>query len=147
MPVWVTVCLPVVPPVSISADFTLPGNLPITIGGTVLYSQTKWKNAVTLGTGKSYDYTFHDIGFGVRGMYHFVNFVKNWDVYAGPTLGYVIQKFDDGGSNIIDQAVSYFAWTVSIGAHYYFSKNVGAYVELGYGSLPQNASIGLALKF
>jgi hypothetical protein len=124
-------------PLSVSADFKLPIALPITVGGIFTYSQ--WKYSVF-----SNDLKWNNIGFGLRGMYHF-NFLKNLDTYTGITLGYVVQTFD-GKDNLGYDGVSFFLFGYEVGARYFFTKNIGAYVEVGYSGL-QFASLGLALKF
>jgi hypothetical protein len=76
------------------------------------------------------------------------------DTYAGVTLGYVIQTGDvkykgaasSLGRNTSYDGVSFLLFGANIGARYFFTNNIGAYLELGYSGL-QVASIGLALKF
>jgi hypothetical protein len=137
------------PPISVSADFKLPIKLPVTIGPTAALST--WGDEAGAGDYKI-DIAYTNIGFGVRGAYHF-NFVKNLDTYAGLTLGYVVQtatvKYGKAYDNIPkpDHAgVSFFLFGVNIGARYFFTNNIGAYLELGYSGL-QVASVGLAVKF
>jgi hypothetical protein len=93
-----------------------------------------------------------NIGFGARGAYHF-NFIEKLDVYAGLTLGYVIQSavvtYGSAWDNIPKTdypATSFFLFGVNIGARYFFTNNIGAYLELGYSGL-QVASVGLSVKF
>jgi hypothetical protein len=63
-------------------------------------------------------------------MYHF-NFLKNLDTYAGLTLGYVIQTFDGGDySGSAYEGVSFFLFGVNIGARYFFTESIGAYLEV-----------------
>jgi hypothetical protein len=139
------------PPISVSADFKLPISLPITIGGTAALST--WGYSTSAGVPNSdIDVTYMNIGFGVRGAYHF-GFVKNLDTYLGLTLGYVIQTADVKYGSAYDNipktsydGVSFFLYGFNIGARYFFTKNIGAYLELGYSGL-QVASIGLSVKF
>jgi hypothetical protein len=138
-----------IPPISASVDFKLPVKLPITIGGTAAFSTWGYSS----GSGDyQVDVTYTNIGFGVRGAYHF-NFVKNLDTYAGITLGYVIQSADVKygsayGSEVkpVYDGISFLLYGANIGARYFFTKNIGAYFELGYSGL-QVASIGLSVKF
>ncbi|MDR3336265.1 MAG: hypothetical protein LBT16_03575 [Treponema sp.] len=140
-----------IPPISVSADFKLPIQLPITIGGTAALST--WGYETSAGIPNSeIKVTYTNIGFGVRGQYHF-NFLKNLDAYAGLTLGYVIQtadvKYGSAYGNIGKPAyagISFFLFGANIGARYFFTKNIGVYAELGYSGL-QIASAGLSLKF
>jgi hypothetical protein len=140
-----------VPPISVSADFKLPINLPITVGGTAAIST--WNYSTSAGISNSdIDVTYVNIGFGVRGAYHF-NFVENLDTYAGLTLGYVIQTADVTYGSAYDNipktdypGISFFLFGVNVGGRYFFTKNIGAYLELGYSGL-QVVSAGLSVKF
>jgi opacity protein-like surface antigen len=141
-----------IPPIGVSVDFKLPIKQPITIGGTAAFST--WKNSTNVwGVSNSeIDVTYTNIGIGVRGAYHF-NLLKNLDTYAGITLGYVIQKTDvtygsayGGFQPTYEDGASFILIGGNVGARYFFTKNIGAYLELGYSGL-QVASIGLAVKF
>jgi hypothetical protein len=133
-----------IPPISVSADFKLPISMPITLGvmGRLSTSDTyKFGNL---------EYTYVDIGIGARGLYHF-NFVQNLDTYAGVTLGYNIQTVSykgDWPDAIKDnyKGVSYFLWGVKLGGRYFFTKNIGAFIELDYMGWI-TPGIGLSLKF
>jgi hypothetical protein len=125
-----------IPPLSASVDVKLPVPVPITVGGILIYS--RWKYSA-----HSHDFAWNNIGIGARGMYHF-NFLPNLDVYAGLTFGYVIQTFS-GDSNYYN-GNSFFLWGFGTGGRYYFTNNIGAYVELGYSGL-QFISTGISLKF
>lgn len=136
-----------IPPITASVDFKLPISLPITVGafGTL----STWKFSYPLIGG---DLVWRNIGFGVRGHYHF-NFLENLDTYAGLSLGYVLQSlsYTGGGGNGDLGAYGYnganfFLWGGNIGARYFFTDLLGAYLELGYSGL-QFASIGVSLKF
>jgi hypothetical protein len=139
-----------IPPLSVSADFKLPISLPITVGGMAALST--WGYSTGSGSYKI-DVTYTNIGFGVRGAYHF-NFIENLDTYAGLTLGYVIQTADvkygsaygSGYKSTTYDGVPFFLYGFNIGARYFFTNNIGAYLELGYSGL-QVASIGLSVKF
>jgi len=141
-----------IPPLSLSVDYRLPIDLPITAGGIVTYST--WERSETFSyfgdTYNLYDITFTNIGFGVRVLYHF-NFLENLDTYAGAVLGYVYQSakvkvFDDSFDVEIAKAESFPLLGISIGARYFFTDDIGAYIELGYSGL-QYLSAGLSLKF
>jgi hypothetical protein len=140
-----------IPPLSLSADFRLPIKVPITLGGIVGFSTWGWES----GSGAwLVDVTYTNIAFGLRGAYHF-NFVKNLDVYAGLTLGWVVQTASveygsaynvAGAVKPSHDGVSFFLYGFNIGGRYFFTNNIGVYLELGYSGL-QIASIGLSLKF
>jgi hypothetical protein len=142
-----------IPPISVSADLKLPIKLPITVGGTAALST--WGYSTSAGIPNSeVDVTYMNIGFGVRGAYHF-NFVQNLDTYAGLTLGYIIQTANVKYGSLYDTSnipridypgVSSFLFGANIGARYFFTKNIGAYLELGYSGL-QVISAGLSVKF
>jgi hypothetical protein len=139
-----------IPPISVGVDFKLPIKLPITVGGMAAFST--WGYSVSYGPNRDIDVTYSNIGFGVRGAYHF-NFVKNLDTYAGLTLGYVIQTadikygsgYDNAGVKPSYDGVSFLLYSFNIGARYFFTNNIGAYLEVGYSAL-QLASIGLSIK-
>ena len=134
-----------IPPISASLDYKLPIDLPITIGAMAAY--TTWKYSVGIPSIYKIDVTYTNIGFGVRGMYHF-NFMENLDTYAGLTIGYVIQsaKAETSGSygsyDTGYDGVSFFLWGGNIGARYFFTDLVGVYFELGYSGL-QFAGVGV----
>jgi hypothetical protein len=140
------------PPISVSADFKLPVNLPITLGGTAAIST--WKDSYGSGIFEN-NITYTNIGFGARGMYHF-NFVKNLDTYTGLTLGYVVQtakvKYGSYYDNLPSSfktsydGTSFFLFGFNLGARYFFTNNFGAYLELGYSGL-QVVSLGASFKF
>lgn len=97
-----------------------------------------------------YKYSYYY--FGARGSYH-LNEVLNvsndkLDVYAGASLyyrGYSF-KYDGPFATVLDKNSG---GTVGIGIHggarYYFSNNIGAYAEVGYGIAA--LQLGLTLKF
>ena len=130
------------PPISASFDFKLPVNVPITVGPMVAF--TSWKYSWP-----GFSVVYRNIGFGVRGMYHF-NFAKNLDTYAGLTLGYVFQSAKVSSSGYwswgrYDASSSFFLWGINIGARYFFTDVVGAYLELGYSPI-QIIGIGVSIK-
>jgi hypothetical protein len=144
-----------IPPISVSADYKLPIKLPITVGLTGAFRTST--DSYSSGS-QAIDMTYTDIGIGARGAYHF-NFVKNFDVYAGVTLGYVIQVYDVKFGSMYDNPIyaatkaaykdkgaSYPLFGFNIGGRYFFTQNIGAYLELGYSGI-QLASLGLAVKF
>ena len=84
-------------------------------------------------------------------MYHF-NFARNLDTYTGLTLGWVVQtanvKYDSNWTTDRRSynGESFFLWGFNIGARYFFTDTVGAYLELGYSGL-QIIGLGVSLKF
>ncbi|MDR1216035.1 MAG: porin family protein [Treponema sp.] len=95
-------------------------------------------------------------GFGARAAWHF-GLLENLDTYVGLNLGWMIYsqkvhtpeiKNSYGGTPAIDTEndLSAFFYGFNIGARYFFTKNIGVYVELGYSAISV-ASAGLSLKF
>jgi hypothetical protein len=137
-----------VPPVSASVDYKLPIGLPITAGLIATYSTWKWKH--NLGSLGKVDVTYSNFGIGARGMYHF-NFTEKLDTYAGLTLGWVIQSSKSQTSGSVGNYESsndgepFFLFGASLGARYFFTSFLGAYLELGYSGL-QILGAGLTVK-
>ncbi len=116
-----------------------------------------------LGT-KSYKYSNKDAGYsysekwnytivGLRGAYHYTGFDNDkLDAYGGIMLSYNILKYsykdNSGNSGGYSSAGSYGSragFTAFIGGRYYFSDNIAAMAELGYGV--SYLTLGLAFKF
>jgi len=150
-----------IPPLSVSAAFKLPIDLPITVGPIVGLTSQKFSfNAivpevnpttlVVVNTTYGYEFTYTQFAVGARGMYHF-NFLEKMDVYGGLTLGYVFAdtnaKYTGNWSGTIPQPanISYVLWGLNVGARYFFTDSLGAYAELGYSGL-QFFSLGVAVK-
>jgi hypothetical protein len=100
----------VVPPISVSGDYALPiSGLPFFVGGNI---------AAYFGA------DLFDLGIGARFGYHFNFDVPNLDTYAVLTLGFNMnwaEKFSPG-----------FYPGLGIGGRYFFTPNLGAFLELGY---------------
>jgi hypothetical protein len=139
-----------IPPITVSADFKLPIKMPITLGAMASLSTDGPYETMTGFDPVAYKwtygkYTLMDIGIGARAMYHF-GFLKNLDTYAGVTLGYTIQT-STGDAKDWYKGVSYFLWGAKLGGRYFFTNNIGAYLELDYLVLFFTPSVGLSLKF
>jgi hypothetical protein len=107
------------------------------IGGMLGYTQVKlsdwWKTNTTV--------------IGLRGALHY-GFVDKLDTYAGLMLGYNVVSWkwlDNSLSSGSGNASSGLALGGYIGARYYFSDNIAAFAEAGYGA--GNLNLGIALKF
>ncbi len=98
----------------------------------------------------TYTQTLNSIAAMVRGNYHFGT-GRQLDPYVGFGIGYgnTSFKIDLGGDlNGLQNTVSNpipIAVEATIGARYFFSKTVGAYLELGYSQSVLNG--GLSFKF
>ncbi|MDR2952061.1 MAG: hypothetical protein LBU82_02335, partial [Treponema sp.] len=132
-----------IPPISASVEYKLPVSLPITVGLIATYSAWKWSHP--LSSTEDISVTYSNFGIGARGMYHF-NFWEKADIYVGPTLGWVIQSAKANTSGSSYEGKPFFLFGASVGARYFFTSFVGAYLELGYSGL-QILGAGLALKF
>jgi hypothetical protein len=131
-------------PVGASFEYGITNE--ISVGANVDYVSSKYNY------GYGYDYKFTTIYFGVRGSYHFNELLnienEKIDLYAGATLGFRSFGWKDSYSNS-GLSGSYgsgvYAGAFAAGK-YYFSKIVGAFVEVGaIGST--NARVGLGFKF
>lgn len=144
-------------------EHMLTGN--IGIGLAITYASTSETSTGTdysQTTGAPFTYTegwkFSALGFIVRGAYHFtVN--DNFDPYVGIGLGYysftaTYTNTDPNNANnpyYVAPTVTGlggFAYSVFVGAHYYFASSIGAFLELGFSGYAGNlVNVGLALKF
>ncbi len=78
---------------------------------------------------------------GARGAYHFNSLnIDNVDIYGGAMISFNNVSFSGQGSNFS----SALGATIFAGARYYFSDNLAASVEVGYGVAFLN--LGVALK-
>jgi hypothetical protein len=123
-------------------DATLP---PISVGYEVGYNENisigglagiAGSEAKYTWFGGSYGWEYTYIIIAARGAYHFDVFKnERIDSYAGVTIGYNIVSVKETG-NIpggFSASGSYFLYGGHLGLRYYFSPNLGAQIELGYG--------------
>jgi hypothetical protein len=110
---------------------------------------------------KSFKYSGNDAGYiysekwnytiiGIRSAYHFNGLnADKIDVYGGIMLSYNILNYsytdNSGYANDLGNYGSSAGFTLYVGGRYFFSDNVGAYAELGYGV--SYLTLGLNLKF
>lgn len=118
----------------------------ISAGANVDYFSHKYK-------GWGDDWKFSALYIGARGSYHFNNLLNinndKVDVYAGLGLGYRIFNWDNDDFNDAGFASKYGSgvyFGIHAGGKYYFTDNIGAFVELGAIGAT-NARIGVAFKF
>jgi hypothetical protein len=128
-----------IPPISVSVDYALPiGGLPFMVGGLAGFNRSKW-------SGVGYTYTYTGIALAGRFGYHPDLGVKNLNAYTNMSLGYYI--YNGKSSNEYSPAsYSRFYWALNLGARYFFTSAIGAFVELGYSEL-SFVSAGVAIKF
>ena len=132
-----------VPPVSLSLDYCLPVGVPVSIG--VLFSVYQWQYSYT-GFLPWTDVWTYATG-GARASWHFNLPVSQLDLYAGVFMGYTYfasntNRLTSLGYNPLNYGG--LAYGGQVGAHFYFTRNLGLLVEAGY---PFVARAGLALKF
>ncbi|MBC7642670.1 MAG: outer membrane beta-barrel protein [Flavobacterium sp.] len=131
----------------IGSDFGLPLGVSYEYGisdkiGLGAYAGYASKS-YALGFGSDYKVTY--MIFGAKGNYHFYQ-SDNLDAYGGVLLGYNSAKVTYDNQNGLFTAPSYggavFGGTV--GARYYFTDNIAAFGEVGYGI--GYLTVGLAYK-
>lgn len=132
----------------ITAAFEVGVTDEISVGGLIDY------------VGTSYAYpggstSFSALYIGGRGSYHFnklLNLRSNdWDIYGGASLGYRSFSWSDSNFNGNNYGLggSYGSGVflgIHVGARYYFSDKVGAFLEGGGGG-SGNVRIGVTFKF
>lgn len=128
-----------VPPLSLSYEYGITKN--IGVGAYVGYTASTNNGVSLFGiTSPSVDYTYFIVA--ARGSYHF-KWIDNVDTYAGAMAGYnSITVSSESGTN--DTGSPIFS-SVFGGARYHFTKNLGAFLEVGYGVAAIN--LGLTAKF
>jgi hypothetical protein len=129
-----------IPPIFAQVEYALPVGVPISVGGMVSFWQYGWEYY-------SYSYTWTYVVGGARANWHWGLDVDWLDFYTGLLIGYRYFKENyDGPKGYWYTEANYGGFTVGAqaGAHFYFTKNVGAVLEAGY---PFLIKAGLALKF
>jgi hypothetical protein len=130
------------PPVSVNVQYALKSS-PFSVGG--YFGYTGYNEDIGF-----INYSASMIGIGARGEWH-INLAKNLDTYAALSLGYLLYNQETtteilGTKTTAEADLSTFFYSFGFGARYFFTKNIGAYAELGYSAVSV-ASLGLALKF
>jgi hypothetical protein len=131
------------PPISGAVDYGYNEN--ISVGGLVGISGSE--NLVYKGTSNEYGWKYTYIVIGVRGAYHYDLLHKdNIDTYGGIMIGYNIVSFSEVGTIGYGgtAGASFLAYGGYIGGRYYFTPNLAAQLELGYGM--GFLSLGVAYK-
>jgi len=127
-----------VPPITVVGEYGITDN--ISVGGMIGYNN--W--GYSYGT---YNITSHNIMLGVRGNWHFNDLihVKNLDLYAGIALGAYVYVTTSNIAYYTGGTTAGFLWNFQVGARYYFTQNIGVWLELGYGY--SVVSGGVVFKF
>lgn len=89
--------------------------------------------------------------FALRATYH-QPLEGKLDPYAVLTIGFNKCKskaLDLPGNNVLllDPYTGGFAWGIEAGANFYFTDNIGVYLEAGYGTWVPIINLGTAVKF
>jgi hypothetical protein len=134
-----------IPPLTASVDIPVAiGGLPFSFGGMAGFTQSRWNY-----WGNDY-LAYNVFAFGGRANYHFNFEVDKLDVYAGLVLGWEIGRWSSS-NNADDSWLRYygnysgFHFGFHAGARYFFTRNIGAFAEAGYGLTYIKA--GLSFKF
>ncbi len=140
-----------VPPISLSGEYAVTGNLfnngrgVVGLGGYIGYTGAKYRAFDNLDAG----WNFNNLIVGVRGALHY-QFVNRLDTYVGLFLGYNISMTGDYGSFPSElkpaaPSVGGFEFAFYVGARYYLSQRFAVLGEVGYGLSAVN--LGVAYKF
>lgn len=133
------------PPISVGLDYGIADK--ISVGGLIGFARSSFDY-----TGYSWSYNY--IVVAGRGAYHFGDLLKDalkgaaLDPYVGLTLGYNIVSASYSGPSggvITGSSGSYLLFGADVGARYWFTQNLGAQLEIGYGVGILN--LGIAYKF
>jgi len=132
------------PAISLSLDhgkWAVGGPGVISLGGYLGNTGYKYTDA-----GYTAKWNYYVVG--VRGAYHYNGFEKlpKLDVYGGATLAYNIVKYssDNNDDHLANSYGSGIGLSGFLGSRWFFSDNIGAFAELGYGVSTLN--IGITFK-
>jgi hypothetical protein len=124
----------------------------ISLGGYLGFKSFSYDGGFSYPYAYTYTQKWNYTVIGIRSAYHYngIN-SKDWDVYGGAMLSYDILTYKYTSS---DPTYDYLynhsynggvGFTLYIGGRYFFSDNVAAFAELGYGI--SYFTIGGAFKF
>lgn len=133
-----------IPPVSASFEVGIKDGVldegSIGVGGYLGFSRYKWEYL-------SWGYNYTNLILGARGVFHYP-FMDKLDTYGGLLLGFRIVSSKEFGDAVFgynySATSSGLATSLFVGGRYYFSDNLAAMLELGYGISYIN--LGIALK-
>jgi len=136
-----------IPPLQASVEYLLPIGIPLSVGG--FFEMGIWKDDT-----KFYSYTRTRtetrMAFGAKAAWHVDLGLKNLDLYLGLKLGWMLwnleTKYSDEASARPLNNYDAFFYGFCLGARYFFTNNIGIYLEAGY-SLVSFVNLGLAVKF
>jgi hypothetical protein len=133
-----------VPPVSASFEYVIKDELfdensSLGVGGYLGFTSYKW-------TSGDWGWKYNSIVIGPRGYLHY-QFIDNLDTYTGILLGYNIlsSKWTGSGTSWGSANSGGIAYSWFVGGRYFFSDNIAAMLELGYGVSYLNIGVSIML--
>ncbi|MBP8823803.1 MAG: hypothetical protein KBH07_09175 [Flavobacteriales bacterium] len=123
------------------------------LGGAIGYKSLSYKADVPYW-GYAYDYSWTYLTIGVRGTWHYNEWhgMDKLDTYGGLMLAYRSANYKDNTVYPNGWSGAKYSWSGSgvgfsgiLGARYYFTDNIGAFLEAGFGYAV--LQVGLAAKF
>jgi len=110
------------------------------VGGYIGYTGAKYDEG-------GWGWKYSSFVIGPRAALHY-QLIDNLDTYGGIMLGYDVASSKAYGLTHWNSTYSAggFAWSLFLGGRYYFSDNLAAMVELGYGIAYLNIGIAIKLK-
>jgi len=124
------------------------------LGIGLWYSMRKDKITITDVTAPTniYGYEHKYLNICLRPAFHVPLGMAKLDPYVAVPFGSNKVKAtpfnNEGGVNLVqDPLDSGFAWAIHGGANYYFTDNIGAFVEGGYGQWLPMVNFGITAKF
>jgi hypothetical protein len=126
----------VIPPITVSLDYALPVGLPFTLGALGGFTTSEYKGQLAGVNTHTYDYT--GIAIAGRFGYHPDLGVKNLNIFINLALGYYLYNATAtyAGSYQPDhEDYSRLYLGLNLGARYFFTNNIGVFLELGYSAM------------
>jgi hypothetical protein len=142
---------PLVPSLSLSVEYALPISLPFSVGAVIGFASSERKGES--GNGK-FTYTWPVFSIGAKVAYHFNWLISGLDTYAALTLGadFVSANTEYSGYEnattkpSAGDSVTSFLFGLEFGARFFFTSNVGVFIEEGFNTFTYLRS-GLVFKF
>lgn len=135
-----------IPPISASLEVGIIDNLfdvdglNLGVGGYLGFTSSKYEYTFF---GSSWGWEYTSVIVGARGNLHYP-LVDKLDTYAGLLLGYNVVTSKSFGTGATGSAASSgLASSGFVGGRYYFTDNIAAMLELGYGIAYLNLGIGI----
>lgn len=122
------------------------------LGGYLGYKKLSYDETFNFGNTFNYDYSWTYLIVGARGSWHYNDWHANdkLDTYGGLMLAYNAvtykdnTKYPQGFNNTYSYSGSSIGLSLFLGTRYFFSENIGAFAEVGYGVA--TLQLGLAAK-